>query len=98
MTEEKTIKKLEKEIRALRIQRKEEEKHLGPNWGVPLAAIGFAVLFWINDLAGVLITVIGFLIEYHLRKRKNTAQMVIKDIDQRIKRKSRKVLELKKPE
>lgn len=98
MTEEKTIKKLEKEIKALRIRRKEEEKSLGPNWGVSIAAIGIAILFWVNDLAGVLIAVIGFLIEYNLRKRKKTAQMVIKDIDQKIKRKSRRILELKKPE
>ena len=97
MKEEETIKKLKKEIRALRIRREEEERFLGPNWGVLLLAIGFAVLFWVNDVAGVLITVIGFLIEYQLRKRKKTAQMVIKDIDQKIKRKSRRILELKKP-
>jgi hypothetical protein len=98
MTEEETIKKLEKEIRALRLQREEEEKFLGPNWGVPIVAIGFAILFWVNDLAGVVIVVIGFLIEYRLRKRKKAVQMIIKDIDQKIKRKSMRVLELKKPE
>jgi hypothetical protein len=98
MTEEETIKKLEKEIRKLRTQRIEAEKFLGPNWGVPLAAIGFAILFWINDVAGVIIIVIGFLIEYRLRKNKKAAQIVIKDIDQRIKRKSQRILALKKPE
>ena len=97
MTEEETIKKLKKEIKALRIQRDEEEKYLGPNWGVPMAAIGFAILFWVNDVAGVIVTVIGFLLEYRLRQRKKKAQMVIKDIDQSIKRKSRKILALKKP-
>jgi hypothetical protein len=95
MTEEETIKKLEKEIRELRTQRIEAEKFLGPNWGVPLAVVGFAILFWINDLAGVVVIVIGFLIEYRLRKRKKAAQRVVKDIDQRIKRKSSRILALK---
>jgi hypothetical protein len=96
MTEEKTIKKLERDIRELRLQRDKGEKLLGPNWGVPIIAIGFAILFWVNDIAGVILTVIGFIIEYRLRRLKKEAQQVIKDIDQKIKRKSKRLLELKK--
>jgi hypothetical protein len=97
MTEEKTIKKLKKEIKELRLQRVKGEKFLGPNWGVPIIAIGFAILFWVNDVAGVIITVVGFIIEYRLRKLKKEAQLLIKNIDQKIKRKSKRILELKNP-
>ena len=95
MTEEKTIRKLQKEIRELRVHREKGEKFLGPNWGVPIAAIGFAVLFWVNDVAGVIIAVIGLILEYRHRRLKKEAQKLIKDIDQRIKRKSKRVLALK---
>ena len=95
MTEEKTIKKLQKEIRKLRVQREKGEQFLGPNWGVPVAVIGFAILFWVNDVAGVMITAIGLIWEFRHRRLKREAQKLIKDIDQRIKRKSRQVLKLK---
>jgi len=98
MTEEESIKKLEKEIKELRIRRIEEEKFLRQNWGVFIAAIGLATFIWVNDIAGVITFLIGFFVEFSLRKRKKAAQMVIKDIDQKIKRKSRRILELKKPE